>query len=106
MGTFRANATQMAFIINNPINFTGETIVSTSFPKNDNFAIKIKFAQVDEEEFLFWDSFIAQKLTQGVFFMETHSNIVSNIRGGNGYWCGMGATEYLIKLGKDSTYVF
>jgi hypothetical protein len=107
IGTFRANATQMAITINNPINFSGEgMMLQTLFPQSDDLAIDIKFAQVDEAEYEFWDSFVAQQFTQGIFFMETHSNIMSNIQGGNGYWCGMGASEYRVKLSKDSTYVF
>ena len=59
---------------------------------------------VGEIEYQMWDSYIAQNMTQGLFFMETHSNIISNIQGGNGYWCGMGASEYAIKLDKEKLY--
>lgn len=60
--------------------------------------VYVKLAHVGEVEYRIWDSFVAQSLTQGVFFMETHSNIVTNIINGNGYWCGMSANEYLISL--------
>jgi hypothetical protein len=53
-----------------------------------------------------WDSYIAQNMTQGMFFMETHSNILSNIEGGNGYWCGMGASEYVIRLDEETLYTY
>ena len=57
-------------------------------------------------EYQMWDSYIAQNMTQGLFFMETHSNILSNIEGGNGYWCGMGASEYVIHLDEETLYTY
>lgn len=107
MGAFRANNSNMAITINNPLNFTDENIMQqTLFPKKDSISIAIKFAEIGEEEYQFWNSFIAQNMTQGVFFMETHSNIISNIQNGNGYWCGMGSTEYIVKLNKTNLYIF
>ena len=107
MGAFRASQKQLKMTINNPINFTGEgMILQTLFPQTDSVDIAIKFAKVGEAEYQFWDSYIAQNLTQGLFFVETHSNIISNIQDGNGYWCGMGASEYTISLEKDSLYVY
>ena len=106
MGAFRATKRQMAMTINNPLKFADENMMlQTLFPKLDEL-ISIKFARIGEAEFLMWDSYIAQNLTQGLFFMETHSNISSNIQGGNGYWCGMGASEYTIRLSGERTYVF
>lgn len=107
MGAFRASSTESIITINNPIDFTGEgAMLQTLFPKTDSVEISIKFAKIGEAEFQMWDSYIAQKLTQGMFFMETYSNIISNIENGNGYWCGMGASEYSISLEKDSLYVY
>lgn len=95
MGAFRATAPQMAVTINNPIDFAGEgAMLQALFPHTDSVKISVKFARVGESEFLMWDSYMAQNLTQGLFFMETHSNILTNIQGGMGYWCGMGSTEY------------
>ncbi len=107
MGAFRASQKQLKLTINNPINFTGEgMILQTLFPQTDSVDIAIKFAKVDEAEYQFWDSYIAQKMTQGMFFMETYGNIISNIESGNRYWCGMGASEYTISLEKDSLYIY
>lgn len=107
MGAFRATKSQMSITINNPINFTGSgMMLQTLFPKTDSVGIFIKFAKVGDLEYQFWDSYVAQNMTQGIFFMETHGNILSNIQGANGYWCGMGASEYMIKLNKDSLYIF
>jgi hypothetical protein len=107
MGAFRASQKQLKLTINNPINFTGEgMMLQTLFPQLDSVDIAIKFAKIGEAEYQFWDSYIAQKMTQGMFFMETYGNIISNIEDGNGYWCGMGASEYTISLEKDSLYVY
>lgn len=107
MGAFRATKNAMKVTINNPIDFTGEgSILQTLFPKTDEVSISIKFAQVGEIEYQMWDSYIAQNMTQGLFFMETHSNILSNIEGGNGYWCGMGASEYVIHLDEETLYTY
>jgi hypothetical protein len=106
-GAFRATAPNMAITINNPLDFTVEgMILQTLFPKTDTVGVSIKFAKVGEAEFQMWDSYIAQNMTQGMFFMETHGNILSNIEGGNGYWCGMGASEYTISLKKGGLYTF
>lgn len=107
MGAFRATHSHMPITINNPIDFTGKgVLLQTLFPKTDSVGIVIKFAKVGEAEFQMWDSYIAQNMTQGIFFMETHSNIISNIKNGNGYWCGMGASEYTIYLNQDSLYIY
>ncbi len=107
MGAFRASSTRSIITINNPIDFTGEgAMLQTLFPKTDSVGISIKFAKVGEAEYQMWDSYIAQNMTQGLFFMETYGNIVSNIEGGNGYWCGMGASEYTIRLERDSLYIY
>jgi hypothetical protein len=107
MGAFRATREQMKITINNPIKFSDEgMMLQTLFPQTDSIDIAIKFAKVGELEYLFWDSYVAQTMTQGLFFMETHGNILSNIQGGNGYWCGMGASEYTIQLDRDSLYQY
>lgn len=107
MGAFRATREQMKITINNPIKFSDEgMMLQTLFPQTDSIDIAIKFAKVGELEYQFWDSYVAQNMTQGMFFMETHGNILSNIQGGNGYWCGMGASEYTIQLDRDSLYQY
>jgi hypothetical protein len=108
MGAFKANSSQADLVINNPIAFPGggTVLYQTLFPKTDSVGVSIKFAKVGEVEYQMWDSYIAQNLTQGLFFMETYGNIISNIEGGNGYWCGMGASEYTISLKTDSLYIY
>lgn len=58
--------------------------------------VYVKLAHIGDTEYQIFDSFVAQSITQGIFFMETHSNIETNIRNGNGYWCGMAANEYRV----------
>lgn len=108
MGAFKANSSQADLVINNPIAFPGggTVLYQTLFPKTDSVGVSIKFAKIGEVEYQMWDSYIAQNLTQGLFFMETYGNIISNIEGGNGYWCGMGASEYTISLKTDSLYIY
>lgn len=60
--------------------------------------IYVKLAHIGEKEYRIWDSFAAQSITQGIFFIETHNNIETNIQNGNGYWCGMAAGEYKVSL--------
>lgn len=64
--------------------------------------VYVKLAHIGEKEYRIFDSFVSQSITQGVFFMETHSNIETNIQNGNGYWCGMSADEYKVSLMKKS----
>ena len=59
------------------------------FSVNDK--VSIKFAQVDETSYRFWDAFTkAQSLNDNMFFSPSAS-LPSNIHGGTGYWCGYGA---------------
>ena len=74
--------------------------VNNWFTENDTQydTIYVKLAHIGEKEYRIWDSFAAQSITQGVFFIETHNNIETNIQNGNGYWCGMAASEYKVSL--------
>ena len=106
LGVFRANAEQMTIQVRNPLNLNDSTgIVMVNFPCVES-SIDIKFAHIEETEFQILSSISSQSMTQGIFFMEAYNNIVSNIVGGNGYWCGMGAFEYTISLEGDSLYHF
>lgn len=58
--------------------------------------IFIKFAQIDSTAYNFWNDYKNMtELGQNPFFRYSNS-ISSNIQGGLGYWCGYGATEYLL----------
>ena len=55
--------------------------------------VSVKFAQVDETAYRFWDAFTkAQSLNDNMFFSPAAS-LPSNIHGGTGYWCGYGAVN-------------
>ncbi|MBO7316970.1 MAG: DUF4249 family protein [Paludibacteraceae bacterium] len=104
LGVFEASKPNMEMRIYNNLLLDKNLSFFNYFPKTDSVYLSIKFAHIGEKEFEIWNSFAAQSTTQGVFFMETHGNIPSNIEGGNGYFCGMGSSEYLIKLNEEKVY--
>lgn len=57
-----------------------------------NDTVFVKFAQVDEQSFRFWNEYIKSQSLSNNMFLSTSSNIPTNITGGTGYWCGYGAT--------------
>lgn len=59
--------------------------------------VSVKFAQVDETSFRIWDSYIKTLSLSGNMFLSTSTDMVTNIIGGYGYWCGYGAlTNHII----------
>ena len=56
--------------------------------------VTVKFAQVDEVSFRFWDEYTKSQSTAGNVFFATSSSVAGNIKGGMGYWCGYGSTNY------------
>lgn len=64
--------------------------------------VHIKFAQIDETSFRIWDSLTKNISLSDNMFLSTNSNMVSNIVGGLGYWCGYGAITKTIFVSTDS----
>lgn len=58
-----------------------------------NDTVSIKFACLDETSFQVWDSYVKVLSLSGNMFLSTSSDMVSNISGGYGYWCGYGSKE-------------
>jgi hypothetical protein len=59
--------------------------------------VAVKFAQVDETSYRFWDAYTKSQSLNTNMFLATTTSLPSNITGGKGYWCGYGAvTQYLI----------
>ena len=59
--------------------------------------VAVKFAQVDETSYRFWDAYTKSQSLNTNMFLATTTSLPSNITGGKGYWCGYGAvTKYLI----------
>lgn len=54
----------------------------------------IKFAQIDEQTYQFWQDFESQKSLQGNMFFSSQRNLHSNIEGGYGCWYGCGAVYF------------
>ena len=63
--------------------------------------ISVKLAHIDEISYRFWDSYIQTLSLSSNMFLSTSNNIKSNIKGGNGYWCGYGVFTHNIVI-KDS----
>lgn len=68
-----------------------------SFYRPDE-VVNIKFACIDRVSYDYWSDFdeLASFSRNPFFFVD--SKIRSNINGGQGYWCGYGATEYRIDI--------
>ena len=56
-----------------------------------NDSVTIKFAQIDEPSYHFWDDYTKVLSLSGNMFLSTYENVFSNISGGFGCWCGLGA---------------
>ncbi len=85
----------------------GEIITPDNFDKTDSvFHHVIKLARVEYPIYQFLDSYSAQLFSQGMFFTSAYGNIPTNIVGGLGYFGGLGTSEYLISISKDTTYVY
>lgn len=111
MVVFEAQKEQMRIDISNPLNFdsrnSSEAGNSSSlyFSKREHTKIGIKFAHIGADAYRSRDSFGAQSLTtQGVFFVETHKNIETNIIGGLGYRFGTGIAEYVVSIDHTEIY--
>jgi len=62
-----------------------------------NDTVSVKFSQVDETSFRIWDSYTKMQSLSSNMFLSTSSDVVSNITGGYGYWCGYAAiTDYIV----------
>lgn len=85
-------------------NYSDNPLDQIYWKHNDTTALNIKLARVDEKEYRFWDSFASSSISAGTFYLPVRQNIESNIVGGIGYWCGMGATEYTLLLNREQTY--
>ncbi len=75
---------------------------------SDRELLTIKFAQVDECSFHFWDDYLKdQNLSTNMFF-SSPLGVRTNVQGGIGYWCGYGCSTYyffqqnLDEAGKNS----
>ncbi len=85
----------------------GEIITPNNFMKTDSsFHHIVKLVRVEYPVYQFLDSYSAQLFSQGMIFMSAYGNIPTNIVGGLGYFSGLGATDYLISIEKDTTYVY
>lgn len=63
-----------------------------------NDTVAVKFAQIDEVAYKFWDEYTKTIANASNMFLAPHTNIHNNIHGGTGYWCGMNDTTMYINL--------
>lgn len=76
---------------------------SLFFSVNDT--ISVKWSQIDNESFSFWDSFSKNQSLSNNIFCTTSTNLNSNIDGGLGYWCGYNSTtDHIIIADYISTH--
>ena len=59
--------------------------------------VSVKLAQIDQASYRYWDSYTKGLSLSANMFLSTGADIVSNITGGYGYWCGYGAiTDHIV----------
>lgn len=69
--------------------------------------VTLKLAHIDAVGYNFWQSFQNAVSTRiPVFNTSPSAGLQSNIEGGAGYWCGMGASEHYLQLERDTTLSF
>jgi hypothetical protein len=71
----------------------------TSYFSKDE-VVAVKFAQVDETSYHFWDAYTKSLSLNTNMFLSTTSSLPSNIKGGKGYWCGYGAVNHYFIIGQ------
>lgn len=63
-----------------------------------NEFVHVKVACIDKQSFDFWNSYTKMLNLSGNMFLSTDHNIISNIHGGMGYWCGYGSTTKMFRI--------
>lgn len=71
------------------------------FTADDVFSIK--FAKVDETSFKIWESLTKNLILSSNMFFSTSSDVLTNISGGYGYWCGYNAQVHHVVI-RDSLF--
>lgn len=60
----------------------------------------IKFTQVTEEVFQYWNKYENEVVNNSNPFFPNTSNLPGNIQGGIGIWAGYGVSNYRIRIGE------
>lgn len=60
--------------------------------------VQIKISHADEATYRFWKSYSNYKELSSNMFFPYSQNMVSNIIGGKGYWCGYGTTKRSVTI--------
>ena len=80
--------------------YQGHQILGTSYTPyfSDRSVLTIKFAQVDETTFHFWDDYTKDQTLSTNMLLASSVGIRTNVQGGIGYWCGYGCSTYYFFL--------
>jgi len=68
--------------------------------------VSVKFAQVDETSYRFWDAYTKALSLNDNMFLSPSTSLPTNICGGTGYWCGYGAVNTPFIIGSKQVVVF
>ena len=99
------NGVMSTFVYKNSASLIGPQGEEMWFKRDDT--VTLKLAHVDSVGYKFWQSFQNAVSSRIPVFNTSPSNgLKSNIVGGFGYWCGMGASERRLNLEKDTTLRF
>lgn len=60
--------------------------------------VSVKFSQVDETSYRFWDEYTKTLSLSGNMFLSSNVNITSNVKGAIGYWCGLASITHHIVI--------
>ena len=59
--------------------------------------VSVKFSQVDEQSYRFWDEYTKTLSLSGNMFLSSNANLTSNVNGAIGYWCGLASiTNHIV----------
>ena len=98
---------KLDFLIYNPLELKDSTLSKPIFGflrEDAAMSYVLKVARVDKTCYDFWEQFAERSMLQGVLFIPIFKNIPTNIEGGYGIWCGMGAATIRFQSYKDATY--
>lgn len=84
--------------------YRGFSLDMTNFNRyfEDGDTISVKFAQVDSVSYQCLYDFENQAMFAANIFFPGNKNLTSNIKGGRGFWCGLGSTQKKFYLPKKT----
>ena len=65
---------------------------------NESEVVFLKFSQVDQLSFLFWDQYTKSQSLNNNMFLSTSKSLSCNINGGFGYWTGFASVNSILEI--------